>query len=125
MANGKYELVNKSPILDDVTYDVVERITTYGLPAVAAFYLTLSGIWGFPNPEAVSGTIMALVVLLRVFLGIAKSSYRKSTDRLDGTLELTEREDGITIQPNLSGMTTNELSGKREVTLAITQPPSQ
>lgn len=126
MANGKYELVSKSPLLSNVTYDVVERTTTYGLPAIAAFYLTLAQIWNLPYPEQVSGTIMAIVVLLRIFLGIAKSSYKNSTDRFDGTLELTERDDAITIQPNLSGLTANELSGKSEVTLAVTSPtPSQ
>jgi hypothetical protein len=117
---GKYELVDKSPILGNVAYDVIERGTTYVLPAVAAFYLTLSGIWGFAEPEKVSGSILALAVLLRAFLGFAKSSYKKSTDRLDGTLQINEDDGQLTIQPNLIG-TANELTSKKEVTLVVTQ----
>lgn len=58
-------------------YDVMKYIVTIALPAVAVLYSALAGIWGFPNAEAVVGTIAAVTVFLGTLLNISSNNYRK------------------------------------------------
>jgi hypothetical protein len=62
------------------TYDILKWIAMLLLPALATLYLALSGIWGLPYGEEVSGTIMALDTFLGVILGISNAQYKKATD---------------------------------------------
>jgi hypothetical protein len=61
------------------TYDILKWIAMLFLPALATLYLALSGIWGLPYGEEVSGTIMALDTFLGVILGISNAQYKKET----------------------------------------------
>ena len=62
------------------TYDILKWIAMLFLPALATLYLALSGIWGLPYGEEVSGTIMALDTFLGVILGISNAQYKKETE---------------------------------------------
>ena len=62
------------------TYDILKWIAMLLLPALATLYLALSGIWGLPYGEEVSGTIMALDTFLGVILGISNAQYKKEAE---------------------------------------------
>lgn len=64
--------------MSNKTYDLLKLVGQIILPAVAAFYGTLAGIWGLPFAEQIPQTIMALVVLLNACLNHESSSYYKS-----------------------------------------------
>ena len=58
-------------------YDVLKFIAQIVLPALATFYVTIAGIWGLPYGEQISGTIMAVDLLLGAILGISSAQYKK------------------------------------------------
>lgn len=64
-------------IMNNKTYDVLKWIAQIALPAVAALYAALSGIWGFPHGEAIVGTISAVDMFLGALLGISSANYNK------------------------------------------------
>lgn len=76
--------------LQNSTYDKLKDIVTIWLPALAAFYLTLSGIWGFPYGEAVAGTITAVAALLGAILKVSTNNYR--ADKVQDTYNTEEVE---------------------------------
>ena len=62
-------------------YDVLKFIAQIVLPALAALYGTLAGIWGpsvFPYGEAVVATISAVDVFLGAVLMIDSNNYFKN-----------------------------------------------
>lgn len=64
-------------MMSNKVYDIIKHITMIGLPAVAAFYVAIAGIWGLPYGEEVAGTITALVALIGSFLGVSSAQYHK------------------------------------------------
>lgn len=58
-------------------YDVLKWIAMVCLPAIAALYLALVGLWSFPYGEEVVGTITAVDTFLGVLLGISSAQYNK------------------------------------------------
>lgn len=63
-------------LLSSATYDKLKLIALVALPGLGALYVTLSGLWGFPNPEAVAGTIMAIDTFLGLFLKVQGSQFQ-------------------------------------------------
>jgi hypothetical protein len=61
--------------LKNNVYDILKFIAQIVLPALATCYLTLSGLWGFPYPTEIAGTISAIDVLLGAILGLSSASY--------------------------------------------------
>lgn len=59
-------------------YDVLKFIAQIVLPALAALYGTLAGIWGFPYGEAIVATISAVDVFLGAVLMIDSKAYFKN-----------------------------------------------
>lgn len=57
-------------------YDTLKFIVLIGLPAFAAFYLGLSQVWGFPEPEKVGTSIGLLAAFLGALLQISNSKYK-------------------------------------------------
>lgn len=58
-------------------YDALKWIAMVVLPAIATFYMALSGIWGFPFAEEIVGTITAIDTFLGALLGITSAHYNK------------------------------------------------
>lgn len=56
-------------------YDVLKFIAQIVLPAVAALYGTLAGIWGLPYGEAIVATISAVDVFLGAVLMLDSKKY--------------------------------------------------
>lgn len=66
--------------LSNKLYDVLKWIALVVLPALSALYLGLSGIWGFPYGEQVSGTIALIDTFLGALLGISSANYAKNKE---------------------------------------------
>lgn len=59
-------------------FDVLRFIAEISLPALAALYAALAGIWGWPYAEAIVGTIAAIDTFLgAVVIGLRKSYNKK------------------------------------------------
>lgn len=63
--------------MNSKVYDILKFIAQIVLPAIATFYMTLSGIWGLPYGEQVSATVMAIDTLLGAVLMISSNAYNK------------------------------------------------
>ena len=46
-----------------------------GLPALSTLYSSLAARWGWPNAEAISGTISDIGAFLGVVIGISSAGY--------------------------------------------------
>lgn len=58
-------------------YDVLKRFGTIILPAMGAFYATLSQIWSLPYGTEIPATLAALAVLVCSVLGVSSELYKK------------------------------------------------
>lgn len=65
-----------NPLFSGPLYDKLKFIAQVVLPALATFYITVGQLWGWPEPEKVSGTIMAVDFLLGVILGISSNQFK-------------------------------------------------
>lgn len=81
-------------MLSNRLYDFTKRLVQVILPAVSALYFGLAGIWDLPAAEKVVGTIAIITTFLGVSLGISHTAYRASDKPYDGSLNVTEHEDG-------------------------------
>ena len=77
--------------MNSKTYDILAYIGRIGLPACAALYGTLAGIWGLPYGEAIVATISALAVFLNALLKVNSKSYSKTGFNIE---TLDELQDG-------------------------------
>lgn len=66
--------------LSNKMYDFLRVFSGIVLPALSAFYVALSGIWGLPLAKEIAGTVAALVVLLESLLKISSNNYWKETE---------------------------------------------
>lgn len=75
-------------------YDVLKFIAQVLLPALGTLYVGLAALWGLPNPEEVSGTVLAIDTFLGVVLHLSSTAYKKSDDRFDGVMEVMPTPNG-------------------------------
>ena len=66
--------------MSNKTYDILKNVALYILPALATLVLTLGGIWGIPNAEAIAATITAIDTFLGAILGISSKEYQKAQE---------------------------------------------
>lgn len=109
----------KNPMLSQKAYDSLKQAAQYWLPALGVLYAALAALWNFPYAIQVVGTITAVDTFLGVFLGFAKSSYDKSDTKFDGTLNVTQTNDGQFHALQMSPEQYNTLPEKGEVLLKI------
>ena len=64
-------------MMKNKTYDVLKFIAQIILPALATFYMTISGIWELPLSEQIGGTIMAVDTFIGAILMISNNKYKK------------------------------------------------
>lgn len=109
----------KDYLISNQTYDLLKRIVTVVLPALATLYASLSLIWGLPNSEAVVATLAALATFGGVLLSVSTKSWNNSEGKYDGEL-ITVGNDPDTGMPHLQlnvNTDPNELAAKRTVRL--------
>lgn len=63
--------------LSDKAYTILKWITLICIPAVATFYVALSGVWGWPYADEVAKTATAVCTLLGALLGISTAEYNR------------------------------------------------
>lgn len=64
-------------ILPTNWYDILTFVAQIFLPALAALYAALGGIWGLPYIDQVVGTIVAFDTFLGLLLGFSTSEFHK------------------------------------------------
>lgn len=66
-------------------FDILRFIAEIILPALAALYAALAGIWGWPYAEAIVGTIAAIDTFLgAVVIGLRKSYNKREEEQDNG-----------------------------------------
>lgn len=86
-ANGKplrADLNTPSPVLGNVTYDVIKDVITIGFPGAVTLYAALAVIWAWPFSEEVVATGGAIGIFLGILLKIAQKRYEKLPTQYDG-----------------------------------------
>jgi hypothetical protein len=63
--------------MSNKVYDVLKWIAMVVLPAIAALYSGLAGIWGFPYGEQIVGTVVIVDTFLGTILQISNTQYKK------------------------------------------------
>ena len=65
-------------IFNDKWYDILKWCAIVALPAISAFILCISKVWGWADLGiAISQTITAVAVLLGALLGISAIQYKR------------------------------------------------
>ena len=65
-------------------FDTIRFIAEIILPALAALYAALAGIWGWPYAEAIVGTIAAVDTFLgAIVIGLRKAYNKQQEDEED------------------------------------------
>lgn len=75
-------------------YDALKFIAQVLLPALGTLYVALAALWGLPNPEAVSGTVLALDTALGTLLHLSSSAYNNSDAKYDGAVNVIPTPNG-------------------------------
>jgi hypothetical protein len=97
--------------MNSKTYDLLKQVAQIWLPALGSAYFSLAGIWGFPSPEDVVGTIVVIDTFLGVVLHISTQSYNQSDRKYDGSFNVEEGPDGSQLrmtQVDMEGLLTKD-----------------
>lgn len=86
--------------LKPALYDNLKWVTQILLPAIGAFYFTLSDIWNLPNALEVVGSITGLVTFLGIVLGLSSAQYKRHNEPFAGVVEASGA-DPLTGHPDL------------------------
>jgi uncharacterized membrane protein YfcA len=63
--------------LSNRIYDALKWVALICIPALATFYVALSGVWGWPYADEVAKTATAVCTLIGALIGISTASYYK------------------------------------------------
>lgn len=67
--------------MSDKVYNFLKNLALIWLPALGSLYFGLSGIWNWPYPEEVVGTLTCIDTFLGVVLGISSAEYNKANNQ--------------------------------------------
>lgn len=62
--------------LSNKMYDILKWVVIIVLPAIAALYSGLAGIWSWPYAEEIVSTISCITVFLGAVLGFSTLQYK-------------------------------------------------
>lgn len=111
--------MEKDHLLSNQTYDLLKRLNTLALPALATFYFTLTQITGLPYGEQVVAICAALATLNGVLLEIAGKSYSQSDSKYDGVIDVTGEPGAKNLMLMLDKPTADDLVGQKEVLFKV------
>lgn len=74
-------------MISDSSYDFLNALVRYILPAFGTLYVTISAIWGLPYSDQVAGTTLALATFFGLVIGLARRSW---VEPADGTVLIDE-----------------------------------
>src|SRR5512133_539903 len=81
---------NTGWVLPKTAYDILTWVAHIFLPALAALYYALAGVWALPFADQVVATIMAIDTFLGMILGFSTSQFHKQA-----AIECVEHPAGI------------------------------
>jgi hypothetical protein len=87
-------------LINNVTYDVLDKLVKIGIPGVTAFYAALATVWGWGYAIEVATTGVALTALGGVFLQIATNVYNKSEKKIVDAVNTLRDEGAVITQPH-------------------------
>lgn len=70
-------------MMSNKTYNIIKAIAQLILPALAALYASLAGIWGWPYAEAIVGSISAVDVFLGVLLKVKSDIFWRHNEIIE------------------------------------------
>lgn len=76
--------------LNNKQYDVLNSMVRYVMPALGTLYFALSQLWGFPAPDKVVGTLVAIQAFMGVIIALARSGWQPDDNLL---LDLNDPEE--------------------------------
>jgi Putative phage holin Dp-1 len=88
-------------LLSNSTYDILKRLVTFYLPALAVLYAVLSAVWDLPSTEVVLVILATLATLGGFVLNTSSKSWDYSDAKYDGDLVITG-DDPDTTMPNIT-----------------------
>lgn len=105
-------------LVSNSVYDNLKQVAQIWLPALAVFYITIAPFWNLPKQEEVSGTIMALDLLLGAILMGLKRAFMNSEARFDGQILVQPGEEPDTSMVRVQAQTA-AVAEKDEVVLKV------
>lgn len=64
--------------LPNGVYDVLKWVGLVACPALAVFYAAVAPLWGWPETDAVVGTINAVGLLIGALIGVSHVTAKES-----------------------------------------------
>lgn len=74
------------------TYDRLKYLVQIFIPAISTFYFALSGVWGLPYAEKVTGSLAILCTFIGAIIGVSSKNYTPQSDSV-GTLIVDHEND--------------------------------
>lgn len=99
-------------------YDAAKWFTTVFLPGSATLYVALSSQWGFPEPEKVSFTVMAVVTFLSLLLNLSANKYAKE-NTADGVMVVDKTDPSKDVYRAELGDELENLASKDRIVLRV------
>lgn len=109
-------------VLSNRAYDYTKRLVQVILPAVSSAYFTLAAIYGWDNADKVVGTIAVITTFLGVTLGISTVQYNKSDAPYDGTINVTENDEGTRVFSMELDVDPDQIPESRNFNLRVRTP---
>jgi hypothetical protein len=100
--------------LSNKKYDVLKWIAQYFLPALAALWLGLAKVWGFPYGTEIGATLSLIDVFLGAVLGISSKNYKGDGDLVINTEDPEKDVYSLELNGDIS-----ELAEKKSVTFKV------
>ncbi len=82
----------KDHMLTNAAYDLLKFVALIVLPVAGAVYFVVGQVVTLPNPESVVGIITAADALLGGLLKAGDVSYKSSSSKFDGIIEVAETD---------------------------------
>lgn len=113
----------EKPLLTNRSYDVLKEAAQYVLPALAALYITLGTLWGWPDPEKVGASIAAVNVFVGVLVKVAAKRYETSGAKYDGYVTVTDNLEDESRDLKFSTTTDPYVAAsQKEIVYKVTNP---
>lgn len=91
--------------LSNKTYDRLKWIAQYFLPALAALWLGLAKVWGFPYGTEIGATLSLLDVFLGAILGISSKNYKGDGSLVVNTDDPEKDVYSLEVNGDIEGLT--------------------
>ena len=74
--------------LSDALYNALKWLSLIALPAAAALYAALAGVWGWGYIKEVTITIASVETFIGALIGVSTASYKAEQEETDDEYDL-------------------------------------